>query len=86
MAARLALDEVVGVRVPGAQSMVRRRATLIALAAALGLGAIGPGASAATAAPAHVVIPKAGVKPGDKCGKGVSGCHGGKFTGEFFGG
>jgi hypothetical protein len=31
------------------------------------------------------VIAPAKTKPGDKCAKGVAGCQGGKFNGNFFG-
>jgi hypothetical protein len=66
--------------------VIRRRVIGISLALALAVGGTGAVATgAATAAkPKHVVI--AGkVKPGGKCAKGVAGCSGGKFTGEFFG-
>jgi hypothetical protein len=67
--------------------VIRARLISLSLAAAIvagGSGAVLP--SAATAAkPTHVIIGPAKTKPGDHCAKGVSGCQGGKFTGNFFG-
>jgi hypothetical protein len=64
--------------------VIRRRILAVSLAVALAAGGTGAATSSAVAKPRSVHLASPTVSPGAKCAHGVSGCHHGKFTGNFF--